>query len=240
MSGGLNSCVAACAARENYEIALLHVQFPHRSAKRSLRAFELQALALRAERVTIAPLTHFGQTGGSARMSRKLAIEDAQTLGLQIARTHTPGLMATMLGIAHTWAHTLGAERIIVGCVENPAPPLPPSRVIHPDTSREFAQIFNHLVELSDDGKRTCRVEAPLADLCAGDVVRLGRQLGAPLPLTWSCLRRNDEPCGTCYACAVRAQGFSEAGVEDEFDPATAPPQPGTEEAEPDPAPAGS
>jgi 7-cyano-7-deazaguanine synthase len=40
VSGGLDSCVTAALAYQEYELAFLHVNYGQRTAKRELKAFE--------------------------------------------------------------------------------------------------------------------------------------------------------------------------------------------------------
>jgi 7-cyano-7-deazaguanine synthase len=47
--------------------------------------------------------------------------------------------------------------------------------------------------------------------------VTLGKQLGAPLHLTWSCYQGGERACGRCDSCLLRLKGFKEAGYEDEI-----------------------
>lgn len=50
-----------------------------------------------------------------------------------------------------------------------------------------------------------CTVEAPLIGMSKADVVTLGRSLGAPLDLSWSCYAPHfGRPCGGCNACLER------------------------------------
>ncbi|HCR16507.1 MAG TPA: 7-cyano-7-deazaguanine synthase, partial [Candidatus Latescibacteria bacterium] len=43
----------------------------------------------------------------------------------------------------------------------------------------------------------------------------MGSDLGAPLHLSWSCYKREDEACGTCDSCMLRLRAFEEAGIPD-------------------------
>lgn len=50
-----------------------------------------------------------------------------------------------------------------------------------------------------------CTIEAPLLGKTKADVVALGRSLGAPLELSWSCYAPcHGKPCGGCNACVER------------------------------------
>lgn len=53
------------------------------------------------------------------------------------------------------------------------------------------------------------RVMAPLIDYSKRDVLRLGRELGAPVDRTWSCYSAGLKECGKCAACVRRAEAVS-------------------------------
>jgi 7-cyano-7-deazaguanine synthase len=79
---------------------------------------------------------------------------------------------------------------------------------------RSFAETAALALRRGVEG-RPVRFHTPLIDLTKAQIVTLGRSLGAPLELSWSCYRGGPLPCGTCDACALRAKGFAEAGVAD-------------------------
>ena len=59
------------------------------------------------------------------------------------------------------------------------------------------------------------QIETPIIHLSKAEIVRLGRQLEAPLEYTWSCYQAGELPCGRCDSCILRARGFAEVGIED-------------------------
>jgi len=61
-------------------------------------------------------------------------------------------------------------------------------------------EFFQRLRTLADG----VRIELPFAAMTDGEVARLGRELGVPLEMTWSCYRDGAKPCGRCPACRDR------------------------------------
>jgi 7-cyano-7-deazaguanine synthase len=85
----------------------------------------------------------------------------------------------------------------------------------------EASNFLGHLQQILD-GKvmpqegRPVRISMPLIDLTKAEVVALGKEIGAPLELTWSCyFGEPDKPCGECDQCKWRAAAFEDAGAVD-------------------------
>lgn len=66
--------------------------------------------------------------------------------------------------------------------------------------------------QLSDGG---IKLLTPLINLSKSQIIQLAVRLKMPLEWTWSCYRGDDEPCGRCDSCKLRAKGFKEAGIPD-------------------------
>ena len=214
-SGGVNSAVLTAVAREQYEIALLHVAWGHRTGEREVAAFEQLAAAMRIEKTVIADLSCLATFGGNARVSKRLSIDDANALGKETPATFALGLMPTILGLASTWAAALGAKRVLIGNSEDYGLPGPVIGELYPDRRQEFVQVFNLLLEYAKPQSRELMVEAPLMELTRPEIMKLGGRLNVPWEKTWSCYRNNDKPCGRCLPCANRANGFIRAGLGD-------------------------
>lgn len=215
LSGGINSTVATAVSREQYEPALLHVAWGHRAAERELLVFEQLAAEFRIEQTMVAELSCLAMFGGNSRVSRRLPIEDAATLGSAIPATFAMGTIPAMLSVAATWAASIKAKRIIVGISENHRIPGPAVCDLYPDHRRDFLQTFNLMLHYAKPAERDLFVEAPLIDLSRAEVVKLGQRLGVPFDKTWSCYANNDRPCGRCRPCTTRAAGFLQAGLPD-------------------------
>lgn len=215
VSGGVNSAVLAALAREQYEPALLHVAWAHRSAEREAAAFQQLADVLNIEKRITADLSCLSAFGGIARVSRRLAIDDANALGQETPTTFVLGLLPTMLSLGTTWAAAIGARRVLVGTGEDYGLPGPAISRLYPDRRHEFVQVFNLMLEFAKPPGRELLVEAPLIDLSRPEVIKLGARLNVPWEKTWSCYRNNDRPCGRCLPCANRTNGFLRAGIPD-------------------------
>ncbi len=222
VSGGINSAVAAAAARDQYDLAMLHVAWGHRAAERERDAFQQIAAALRPEHTLVIDLAPITLRGGNARVNRRAAVEDAATLTGATPATFALGVMPAMLAAAAALAGSLGAARILIGTSEDHQIGLPPHGQLYPDCRREFISAFNLMLHYAKTPHQPLLVEAPLIDMGRPDVIRLGDQLRVPFEKTWSCFRDNDTPCGRCLPCVTRAAGFLRAGIPDPLSLTTA------------------
>jgi 7-cyano-7-deazaguanine synthase len=107
-----------------------------------------------------------------------------------------PGRNLVFVAIAAAWAERLGARELVTGFNAEEA-------ATFPDNSARFVRAATAVLGLSS--LRKVRLTAPLAGLDKRGIVRLGRELGAPLELAWSCYRGGRSPCGRCESCRRRA-----------------------------------
>ncbi len=86
-----------------------------------------------------------------------------------------------------------------------------------PDASPKFFRFLNSVFELSLWSSDTSPVEVvvPLGGKSKEDVLRMGRDLGVPFELTWSCYWDRDTHCGTCVSCRERREAFAAIGMKD-------------------------
>ena len=66
VSGGMDSCVTAALANEEYRLAFLHVNYGQRTEARELAAFKDVADFYHADKRLIVSLEHLKVIGGSA------------------------------------------------------------------------------------------------------------------------------------------------------------------------------
>ncbi len=210
LSGGLDSCVTTAIAGQDHELALLHANYGQRTEQRERQAFHDIAdhYGVPPERRLVLDQRHLAAIGGSALTQEDIPVPDPDLKSQEIPITYIPFRNANILSAATSWAEVLGAEVIFVGAVAEDSSG-------YPDCRREFYDAFEVAIKVGTRPETHIRIITPVIELRKSEIVKRGIELGAPLHLTWSCYQREDVPCGRCDSCALRARGFSEAGVED-------------------------
>lgn len=86
-----------------------------------------------------------------------------------------------------------------------------------PDASPKFFDYLNNVLHLSlwSYDRSPVQVVVPLSGKSKEEVLRLGRDLGVPFELTWSCYWDRDVHCGTCVSCKERREAFEAIGLPD-------------------------
>jgi 7-cyano-7-deazaguanine synthase len=157
-----------------------------------------------------------GFLGGSALTDRAIAVPKDRSdaaIGEGIPVTYVPGRNLLFLGLACSWAESLGASQVWIGINA-----LDYSG--YPDCRPEFLEALERAVcagtRVGAEG-RPLRLVAPLAQLTKGEIVREAVRLGVDLSATISCYDPgvDGNPCRRCDACLLRARGFALAGLPD-------------------------
>jgi 7-cyano-7-deazaguanine synthase len=139
--------------------------------------------------------------------SRKDTSTGQEQRGSEIPITYVPFRNAHFLSAAVSWAEVLGAEKILIGAVEQDSSGYPDCRPV-------YYRAFNEVIRA---GTREGKIEivTPLIGMRKSEIVTLGLELGAPFDLTWSCYSREDRACGVCESCSLRLRAFQAAGAHD-------------------------
>lgn len=209
VSGGMDSCVtAAIAARENDELALLHISYGQLTEMRERQAFnEIAEHYGVTERLDVS-IEYLAKIGGSSLTDSNITVTDADLESKEIPTSYVPFRNANMLAIATSWAEVIGANAIYIGAVAEDSSG-------YPDCRPEFYAAFQETIDTGTKPDTNIEIRTPIIELSKAEIVKKGVELQAPLRLTWSCYRSNDLACGTCDSCALRLRGFDIAGVED-------------------------
>jgi 7-cyano-7-deazaguanine synthase len=210
----MDSCVTAALAARDTEAFALHFSYGQRTEARELAAASAIAGSLGLRDFLHLRIDIFRQIGGSALTDAAIAVPDASAAfrdhGLieqHVPVTYVPFRNAHFLSAAVSWAEVLDATRVYVGAVEQDSSG-------YPDCRPAYYEAFQQLIRT---GTRDGNIEiaTPLIALNKAQIVRLGLECNAPLDLTWSCYREEQEACGACESCVLRLRAFTAAGVRD-------------------------
>ena len=209
VSGGMDSCVtAAIAAKENTELAFLHVSYGQRTEARERRAFDELADHYGVTNRLAVSIEHLKTIGGSSLTDQSIPVTGANLAAREIPTSYVPFRNAHLLSIAASWAEAIGAQRIYIGAVADDSSG-------YPDCRPEFYEAFQGAIDAGTKPETRIEIVTPVIRMRKSEIVRRGLELRAPLELTWSCYQSEDSACGRCDSCALRLRAFREAGALD-------------------------
>jgi 7-cyano-7-deazaguanine synthase len=216
LSGGMDSCVCAAVAREQHgadNLALLHASYGQRTEKRELQAFQEIAHYFGMQHRMVVKLDYFCVLGGSALTDKEIkvpenALEATGSAVSAIPVTYVPFRNAHFLSVGVSWAESIGARAIYIGAVAEDSSG-------YPDCRPEYYRAFQELIRVGTKPETEIEMVTPVIQLKKSEIIRRGKELGAPLHLTWSCYQNEDAACGQCDSCLLRLRAFAEAGMDD-------------------------
>lgn len=209
MSGGLDSATTLYLARkEGFRCSCLIFDYGqrHRRELESAKAIA-QSAKCPAQIIKISL-----PWKGSALLDKKQKLPvSGCRLPITIPSTYVPARNLIFLSFALSYAEAIKAEAIFIGAHSQDYPG-------YPDCRPEFYRAFSKVVACGTKAgveKKGIKVKTPLIHKNKAQIIRLGRRLGVPFALTWSCYQGSSRPCGKCDSCYFRAKGFQEAGIKD-------------------------
>jgi 7-cyano-7-deazaguanine synthase len=203
-----STLTAAIARKESDDVAAIHFNYRHRTEGRELRAFQEISERLGITKRLIVDAEVLRQIGGSSLTDESIPVTKADLAATNIPSSYVPFRNGTFLSIAAGWAEVLGAGRIYIGAVEEDSSG-------YPDCRKIFFDEFERAINLGTKPETAIRIITPVIAMKKSEIVKKSLELGAPLELTWSCYKSEDEACGDCDSCALRLRGFELAGAID-------------------------
>lgn len=208
VSGGMDSCLTAAIANQNYELAFVHINYGQRTEKRELKAFNEIADFYNVEKRLVIDLKHLSMIGGSSLTDKNIEVTKADLSNKEIPSSYVPFRNSNILSACTSWAEVLNASRIFIGAVFEDSSG-------YPDCRPSFFSAFEKMIDEGTKPETKIKIETPIINLSKAEIVKKGFEMKAPLELTWSCYQNEDEACGECDSCALRLRGFQQAGFED-------------------------
>lgn len=211
LSGGLDSTTALYEARsKGFQCRCLIVDYGQRHRKEVTAAQRIaKAVGCPFQVIRIRL-----PWGSSALTDRRMKVPKGRSLaeiGRGIPVTYVPARNTIFLSYAASYAEAIGASTIFIGSNVLDYSGYPDCR---PAYYRAFIQTIRRGTKAGAEG-RPIRIVTPLIRKTKAQIIRLGRRLGVPYELTWSCYLGKTRPCGKCDSCLLRAKGFREVGRKD-------------------------
>lgn len=215
VSGGLDSIVAAWAARkERLVAAALTCDYGQRAREREVAAARAVAARLGCSHIVV-ELPWLGRLGHSALTDPDAPVpsvdaahlDDPERAARAAAAVWVPNRNGVLVNVAAAYAEALDCGTVICGFNAEEA-------ATFPDNSPAFVQAADRFLELST--RRRPRLMSPTAGLTKAQIVTLGKRTGAPLEHVWSCYHGGARQCGACESCRRLKRALRAAGMWDD------------------------
>ena len=208
LSGGLDSTTTlAQALADGHKVTALSFRYGQRHTKELVSAANVCKFYNVKHVIVDMDLSMFR----SALTNMNIDVpenRDESKMGSDIPITYVPARNIIMLSVAAGLCESVDADHIFIGVNAVDYSGYPDCR---PEFIKEFQKMINIGTKAGVEG-HPITIETPIQNLSKADIVRLGKKLGAPLHLTWSCYEGGEKACGKCDSCQLRLKGFEEAG----------------------------
>jgi len=199
LSAGLDSAVNLQRAAHDTAITLaLTFDYGQLAAEREIAAARAMCRRLRVRhRVIRLPWLRGISRAAITRDERAIPQPRPGDLDSAVAQqtaraVWVPNRNGVFVSIAAAFAEVLDCDLIVAGFNAEEG-------ATFPDNSPQFVRAANRALRLST--QRHPRLTSYTQELDKAGIVRLGRAMGAPLDLVWSCYRGGEEHCWRCESC---------------------------------------
>ena len=212
LSGGLDCTVATSVFDNDYEIHAVTFNYGQKSFKRELQASKeiCEKMNWTHEVIDLPWLSKIStsslNTSEEIPEVSKKDLDDPEKSSQTASSVWVPARNTVFTSIALSYAESIGAEIIIVGWNGEEGETFP-------DNSKEYLKEFNELICVGSPDR--IRIEAPAINLNKEEIVELGLEVGAPMELSYSCYKGEENPCGVCESCMRRKRAFEKAKIKD-------------------------
>ncbi|MBQ8180277.1 MAG: 7-cyano-7-deazaguanine synthase QueC [Candidatus Methanomethylophilaceae archaeon] len=213
LSGGLDSTTTvAKALADGCEVTAISFRYGQRHTRELVSAENVCRHYGIAHTIIDLNLSSF--RSALTREDLDVPMDREGELDAEIPITYVPARNIIFLSIAAGLCESVDADRIYIGANVVDYSGYPDCR---PEFFRAFEEMISKGTKAGVEGN-PIKVVTPILDMSKADIVRLGKELGAPLHLSWSCYNGGDRACGHCDSCRLRLKGFEEAGFRDEIE----------------------
>jgi len=226
LSGGLDSTtVAAYALKQGYELRAITLHYGQKHSKELESAEKVaEVMGIKQEVIDV---SFFRKLAWYSALTEPEEFDvpkqrDAGEMATSIPATYVPLRNTFFIVIA---AAFLESEVLNLIEKESVAPTEVEASIFiaanaidysgYPEYYEKMAQALFDGSKLGAQYEQQINIRVPVISKSKVEIIKLGKELKAPLEYTWSCYEGGEMPCGECDSCILRANGFAEAGYED-------------------------
>lgn len=213
LSGGLDCTVATSIYTQEYDLTALTFNYGQRSFDQEVKHSKIICEKLGMKHVIIDLPWLKKISNSSLTTDNEIPqIEENELDNYDVAiksakSVWVPARNTVFCSIALAYAESIGAEIIIVGWDYEEAKTFP-------DNSKEYLNAFNETIKYGSFDN--IEIKAPLIDMDKIGIVKKGKEVNAPMDLSYSCYSGTDKHCGVCESCKRRKRAFINANINDD------------------------
>lgn len=136
---------------------------------------------------------------GSALTSGRIKVPEGHYQSKTMKLTVVPNRNMIFLALAVAQAVSLKFDRVAMAVHAGDHAIYPDCRPIFIKAMRAVSQIANY---------EKIAIYTPFLNITKRDIAKIGRKLGVPYELTWTCYKGLEKPCGKCGACVERTEAL--------------------------------
>lgn len=204
-SGGLDCTVATTVFDNDYEILAITFNYGQKAATQEINVSKkiCEKMGWNHKVIDLPWLSNISNsslnTDEDVPEVSESDLNDLDKSSETASNVWVPARNTVFTSIALSYAESIGAQIIIVGWNNEEG-------ATFPDNSKNFLKEFNELIKVGSPNN--IKIEAPCIDLTKEELVELGVKIGAPMKLSYSCYKGEEEPCGVCESCVRRNRAF--------------------------------
>lgn len=136
----------------------------------------------------------------SALLQSGGAVPEGHYEDASMKQTVVPFRNGIMLSIAAGFAESIEADAVYYGAHAG-------DHAIYPDCRSAFVSAMAEAMRLGTYAN--IALESPFAKMSKRDIGLLGKELGVPFEMTWTCYVGGEKHCGRCGACTERREALA-------------------------------
>ena len=205
LSGGLDSSTLLYWAAKRYYVSALTFDYGSKHNEREMLAAKEIARKLNVPH-SIIKLPFVNELFKSNLLKSGGEIPEGHYEDLSMRSAVVPFRNGIILSIAVGYAESIDAKTVLYAAHAG-------DHAIYPDCRPAF---LNAMAEAGHAGTYLgVEIKDPFIGMKKNEIVSVGKELGVPFEITYSCYKGGELHCGKCGTCVERKEAFRLSGIHD-------------------------